>query len=340
MVSVLQFRLHRGPSLIDFGDSIAALQREPGLELWAGQLPRQLQQRFHDRLHGDFPRWLAQLQALPDIAPERVQIDQETVRVSTAQPLRAATLQQIESRLRDLHPWRKGPYDIHGLNIDTEWRSDWKWQRLSSHITPLTGRRVLDVGCGNGYHCWRMAGAGARLVLGIDPTQLFLAQFLAIRHFLGGQWPVHLLPFGIEDIPGNLGAFDTLFSMGILYHRRSPMDHLLELRGALRPGGELVLETLVIDRAPDQVLVPRGRYAKMRNVWFIPSPATLQGWLERCGFRQVRVVNVRVTSIEEQRATPWMQFESLADFLDPGDPSRTIEGYPAPCRAILLANAP
>jgi tRNA (mo5U34)-methyltransferase len=182
-----------------------------------------------------------------------------------------------------------------------------------------------------------MAGAGAELVIGIDPTQLFLAQFLALKRFLGDQWPVHLLPLGIEDLPAELHAFDTVFSMGVLYHRRSPMDHLLELRGCLKRGGELILETLVIEGTAGSVLVPSGRYAKMRNVWFIPSPETLTGWIERCGFRDVRIIDVSPTTTDEQRATDWMRFESLADYLDPADPSKTIEGYPAPRRAIFSA---
>ena len=115
------------------------------------------------------------------------------------------------------------------------------------------------------------------------------------------------------------------------------MEHLLQLRGALRKGGELVLETLVIEGDDRQVLVPRGRYAKMRNVWFIPSAGALQLWLEKCGFKDVRIVDVSLTTVDEQRATNWMQFESLADFLDPLDQTRTIEGYPRPLRAVLLA---
>ncbi|MEW8068099.1 MAG: DUF1698 domain-containing protein, partial [Candidatus Thiodiazotropha endolucinida] len=43
------------------------------------------------------------------------------------------------------------------------------------------------------------------------------------------------------------------------------------------------------------------------------------------------------TTIEEQRATEWMRFESLADYLDPADRSLTIEGYPAPRRAVFVA---
>ena len=211
------------------------------------------------------------------------------------------------------------------------------------HIAPLDDRLVLDVGCGNGYHCWRIAEAGARCVIGIDPTAVFLAQFLAIHglaaavdpHFVGR---VTMLPLGIEDLPGDLDRFDTVFSMGVLYHRRSPLDHLGELRSALRAGGQLVLETLVIDGGVDQVLVPQGRYAKMRNVWFIPSTAMLEVWLMRSGFRRVRTVDVTPTTVEEQRSTAWMTFESLADFLDPADNRFTIEGYPAPQRAIVVAD--
>src|SRR5690606_10840368 len=136
------------------------------------------------------------------------------------------------------------------------------------------GRTVLDVGCGNGYHAWRMVGGGAELVIGIDPTLLSVVQFLTVRHF-AGDIPVYVLALGIEDVPQGLRAFDTVFSMGVLYHRRSPLDHLLELKACLRSGGELVLETLVIDGGAGQVLVPEDRYAQMRNVWFIPSCPTL-----------------------------------------------------------------
>ncbi len=140
-----------------------------------------------------------------------------------------------------------------------------------------------------------------------------------------------------EDLPPDLACFDTVFSMGVLYHRKSPFEHLFELRGALRPGGELVLETLVVEGDEKTVLTPEGRYAKMRNVWFIPSVPLLEIWLQRCGFSDIRCVDVNRTSVDEQRATEWMIEESLAAFLDPDDPLRTMEGHPAPLRAIMVA---
>lgn len=228
---------------------------------------------------------------------------------------------------------------IFGTAIDTEWRSDWKWDRVAPFLTDLHGRQVLDVGCGSGYHCWRMHGAGAARVIGIDPGLLFLFQFLAVKNYLTDV-PVDLLPLRIEDLPPKLQAFDTTFSMGVLYHRRSPLDHLLELKDTLRNGGELVLETLVIDGPEGASLMPEDRYGQMRNVWFLPSCATLLRWLDRCGFVNARVVDVTATSTEEQRSTDWMRFNSLQDFLDPDDPKRTIEGYPGPLRATLIANKP
>jgi tRNA (mo5U34)-methyltransferase len=66
----------------------------------------------------------------------------------------------------------------------------------------------------------------------------------------------------------------------------------------------------------------------------------LERWLRRAGFGEVRCVDVSDTSVQEQRSTEWMRFQSLADFLDPHDPTRTVEGLPAPRRAVLLARKP
>lgn len=289
-------------------------------------------ERLIDQPHGDMPRWLAALQALPP-GPAKASLDQP--RLTLGEPDQEDT-EPVKAALEGLIPWRKGPFRFFAVDIDTEWRSDWKWQRVAPHISPLAGRRVLDVGCGSGYHCWRMVAAGARQVVGIDPTPLFLIQFLAVKRYTP-QSPAWFLPLRMEQFPPQSAAFDTVFSMGVLYHRRSPLDHLLELKGALVTGGELVLETLVVEGDDTTVLMPEGRYAAMRNVFFLPSVAMLSVWLRRCGFEQVRCVDESNTTVDEQRQTPWMRFQSLADFLDPDDASLTREGYPAPRRAVLVA---
>jgi tRNA (mo5U34)-methyltransferase len=333
---VFQLRFAGGGEVIDFSAFLQQLHGA-GLQHWAQQLPPQLERAMDRARHGDLPRWCEILAALPDWPASATALDRGTVTVGGA--VDSAQREQLRSLLLGLQPWRKGPFELFGVHIDTEWRSDWKWDRLKNHIAPLTGRKVLDVGCGSGYHCWRMRGAGAELVVGIDPSPLFVAQFHALQHYIRDP-QVGVLPLRIEQLPAKLRFFDTVFSMGVLYHRRSPFDHLLELRDCLRPDGELVLETLVIDGNRGQVLVPDDRYARMNNVWFIPSGPTLKQLLKKVGFRNVQIVNVTSTTTEEQRSTAWMNFQSLAHCLDPADPRKTIEGYPAPKRAIIIATAP
>lgn len=311
-----------------------------GLQDWRNLLERQLHKRFDESPHGDITRWLTALEALPEIDRVHHVLDQSAVALISSQWLSEPAQQRLESGLRGLMPWRKGPFDFFGVHIDTEWRSDWKWDRVLPHLADLRGRQVLDVGCGSGYHLWRMLGEGASRVIGIDPGLLFLFQFLAVKRYIEPPPRADLLPLRLEDIPRKLEIFDTTFSMGVLYHRRSPLDHLLELRDTLRPGGELVLETLVVDGPEGYSLMPEDRYGQMRNVWFLPSCDTLLRWLDRTGFRNARVVDVNVTTIAEQRRTDWMPFQSLADFMDPNDPGKTIEGYPGPKRATLIATRP
>lgn len=311
-------------------------------ETWANILPQQLEQGFDQSKHGDLAQWQALVDSVPQLPTAKRVLDADAVQIGCADDLSeehhpGRINSPLQSQLKALHPWRKGPYNLFGIPIDTEWRSDWKWNRLKDHIAPLQHRLVLDVGCGNGYHCWRMLGAGAKMAVGIDPMLLNVMQFQLVRK-LYGEAPVYVLPMGIEDMPYGLKAFDTVFSMGVLYHRRSPIDHLMELRDCLRPGGELVLETLVIDGGLGEVLLPEDRYARMRNVWFLPSCDTLISWLKRCGFKNIRLVDVTVTSIEEQRTTEWMTFHSLKDFLAADNPQLTCEGLPAPKRAIVIAN--
>lgn len=325
------------PETLDYGPFLSWLEESP-LAHWGESLPELLTQQLRRERWGDMPDWEETLKRLPEIDPLTVEI-RDRVSIGDSSLMDKGRRLALQATLMGLHPWRKGPFNLFGMHLNTEWRSDWKWDRVLPHLDSLENRLVLDVGCGNGYHCWRMLGAGAQRVIGIDPSVKFVFQFQAIKNFAGKDLPVDVLPLGIEHMPEKLAAFDTVFSMGILYHRRSPMAHLRELKELLRPGGQLVLETLVIQGPEGMVLVPEGRYAKMPNVWFLPSPDSLISWMRKNGFNNPRMVDINTTSIDEQRATDWMTFESLEDFLDPEDHSKTIEGHPAPMRAVFLAEA-
>jgi len=311
------------------------IERTP-LREWRPPLAAMTTERLRPGHHGDLAGWQAALAELPALPRGRPRLDAACAGIAPAAPLTPAQHDALVRALDALHPWRKGPFCLHGVYIDAEWRSDWKWARLAAAAAPLADRLVVDVGCGNGYYGFRALGAGARLVLGIDPSLRFVLQFLALNHYIG-DGRLGVLPLADTDLPAGLTGADTVLSMGVLYHRRDAAAHLATLRRLLRPGGELVLETLVLNAPGRRLLAPPGRYAQMRNVHGLPTPDLLCDWLAGAGLRRIRVIDITPTTTGEQRATRWMRFHSLADFLDPADPGRTIEGHPAPVRAMLLA---
>lgn len=285
---------------------------------WQNRIESLIRERLSDSEHGDFARWRAALDRL------------------RAEPGDEGSRREL---LASLSPWRKGPFELGGVTIDSEWRSNLKWDRLKDRIAPLQDRAVLDVGSGNGYYALQMHAAGARTVIGIDPTILYVIQFLAVE-FHHRPKRVFVLPLRLDELPETTRQFDTTFSMGVLYHQRSPIDHLRQLRDTLRPGGQLVLETLYLPGKEPRASTPENRYARMRNVWMLPTVSELCIWLQRSGFGDVEVVDESLTTCDEQRSTEWMTFESLQEALDPKDPGLTVEGWPAPRRVVVLANAP
>lgn len=299
---------------------------------WSTELMAHCEQAFDPEKNGNLPRWLKLYDELPELETERV--DFQSAAVTCEGHLNESALELVDKTLRGLAPWRKGPFQIFDTFVDTEWRSNRKWERLEPHLE-LKNKLVLDVGCGNGYYGWRMLGRGADCVIGLDPSLLYVMQHAILRKILGLHYSNFVLPAGDTMIPDNLRIFDTVFSMGVLYHRKSPLEHIQALSHALKAGGQVVLETLVIEGGDREVLIPDDRYAMMKNVWFLPSCGLLEQMMRKCGFEEVTVLDVTRTTVEEQRGTEWMTFDSLPEFLDPRDPSRTVEGYPAPLRAIV-----
>ena len=309
------------------------------------------------RSHGDFDNWRQAVLALPARPASSISLE-DTVTVSAELP--ASEQERLRDALQALHPWRKGPFSLFGVRIDAEWRSDLKWRRIASHLAgirhqlpatdadalatevgdgcrlDLKGSRILDIGCGNGYYGWRMLGAGAALVIGIDPSVLTCMQHQAINRLIDDDRN-QVLPLALESLPETLsaGRFDAVFSMGVIYHRRDPLGHLRRIAQCLVPGGTAVIESLCVDGP--QTLIPDGRYARMRNVWHVPAQRQLAHWMAECGFQDIRIVDTTVTTTAEQRTTEWMCFESLAEALDPTDATRTVEGHPAPRRCLLIA---
>lgn len=283
--------------------------------------------------NGNIPRWEKAIELIKAQPQGSVQYATPYLKINSQN----INKESLEDSLKQLMPWRKGPYQIGNLQLDSEWRGDMKWDRVTPHIKPIKDKTVLDVGAGNGYFTYLMALSGAKITLGIEPFLLFNYQFQAIRSLIHNPPNAFVLPLKLEQIP-NKALFDTVFSMGVLYHQKDHMAHLQQLKSVMSEGGELILETLVIDAIHGEQLIPQDRYARMRNVWCLPSTDTLHTWLKQTGFNDIKLVDVTKTTPEEQRATHWIgdNAQSLQDFLDPNDNNLTIEGLPAPKRAIFI----
>ncbi len=242
----------------------------------------------------------------------------------------------LEEKAKQLIPWKKGPFHLFDLKIDAEWRSDMKWERMIPFLPDLKNKTILDVGCNNGYFLFRMANYEPRLALGIDPVLPMQAQFDLIQNYAKND-AIKFELFGVEHLPLFKKMFDVIFHMGIVYHHRHPIQQFLDIRESLVPGGVAFLETIGIPGEESYALFPEDRYARMGNVWFIPTMSCFINWAKKARFINVEIVSDTLLTSEEQRKTPWCPppFQSLNDSLDPEDSTKTIEGHPAPRRFLI-----
>jgi tRNA (mo5U34)-methyltransferase len=260
----------------------------------------------------------------------------DAVRIGAADDLTPDQQFQVYQVLRGFMPWRKGPFSVFGIDIDAEWRSERKWNRIIPELPNLTGKTVADIGCNNGYYMFRMAHYQPKLILGFEPYLQHYYTFNALNTFAGQQnLQVELL--GIEHLLLFPACFDVIFCLGILYHRPSPLDALRDLHTALKPGGWLIIESQAIPGQESMALFPHSTYAKVPGTWFVPTGACLVNWVARAGFREIRLFFEHDMSSAEQRRTAWMDFESYEDFIDKDNHTLTVEGYPAPRRVFLKA---
>jgi tRNA (mo5U34)-methyltransferase len=275
-------------------------------------------------------------ESVQHIRAEQCDFSGDAVTIGSPDELSSRDREKVYKALRDFMPWRKGPFEVFGIEIDAEWRSERKWNRVLPELPDLRDKIVADIGCNNGYYMFRMAHHEPKLVMGFEPYLQHYYTFKTLNGFAGyDNLCCELL--GVEHIGLFPKSFDVVFLMGILYHRSSPVEVLREIRTALKPGGILIVESQGIPGKEPWALFPEQRYAKVPGTYFVPTGACLANWLSRAGFAEAKIFFSHSMSSQEQRRTEWMLFESYEDFIDKGDPSLTVEGYPAPVRIFARA---
>ncbi len=276
------------------------------------------------------------VQSVREIQSNWFDFSDAVVKVGRASELKSEQQQRFHQALQTFCPWKKGPFELFGVTIDAEWRSDWKWARILPHIHSLKDRRVADIGCHNGYFMFRMAHQEPACVIGFEPVAKHFWNFQLIQNIVQQKVIVFEL-LGVEHIHFYPDFFDTIFCMGILYHHPDPIGLLCKMWQALAPKGEIVVDCQGIPGDLPVALTPRQRYAQARGIWFLPTQSCLENWMARAGFTQIHCFRAEPLSVEEQRRTTWANVDSLREFLDPNDSSLTQEGYPAPWRYYVVA---
>ena len=304
--------------------------RQPELWAWLKENQARWGQANLQARWGDYLKWCSILDELPRLD---CQFDTRRGVVIKGQ---AEASEKIRDLYMRLNPWRKGPFDVFTIKIDSEWRSNLKWDRLSKGLKSIEGKTVLDIGAGNGYYGFRLAALKPRVVVCVEPVGLYWAQYRAIRRYIKGI-PMAFIPDSFEQL-SDIGSYDVVLSLGVIYHCRDHLAHILRLKQHLCVGGQLLIESLVMPQQYGGLsLTGKQRYAQMHNVWHIPTVSELKQWLIDCGFSRVKLIDCTLTTSVEQRQTDWMKFHSLTNYLMPDQPDLTVEGYPAPCRALLSA---
>lgn len=291
-------------------------------------------QRWASQDKKGFLRYRQPSEFLAGYRAEHVDCHGDSVVLGRADEIDEAERETVRRHLEAFKPWRKGPFSVFGIDIDAEWRSNRKWQRLLPELPDLRGKIVADVGCNNGYYMFRMAAHRPRLVLGFEPTVQHYYCFRALNGIAGlRELAIDLL--GVEHLPLFPACFDVIFLMGVIYHRPSPVDTLRDAYAALAPGGTLIVESQAIPGDAPVALFPETTYAKAPGIYFVPTGTCLANWLIKAGFEDVALFCSHPMSPDEQRRTAWMDFESYSDFVRVDDPASTVEGYPAPHRVFL-----
>ena len=279
--------------------------------------------------------WYEQIQTISQIEKKNLSIDYgDWFSVGKKEDLSFEEHEIVLNAAKKLIPWRKGPFNIFGLEIDSEWQSNIKNNLIRPHFN-LKDKIVADIGCNNGYYMFRMLEDKPKKLVGFDPSPLTLHQFEFINHFVKSDIIYEML--GVEHLEYYNHKFDFIFMLGVLYHRADPIGTLKSLARGLNSKGEILIDTFMIDGEEELCLSPNKRYSKIPNIYFIPTILALKNWLERAGFEDIEVIATTITTSEEQRKTPWSFDQSLEDFLDPNDNSKTVEGYPAPKRVYVKA---
>lgn len=229
---------------------------------------------------GRRPRLTAQRRGRPLIVAREVE-----AMVSDQSGSAAITLAEAERLVASVKVWHHIFEVFPGVWTPGVYHAEFLWNKLG--VEDWKGVRVLDVGPADGAMSMWAARAGAQ-VTSIDYKPKTMSGFAVMEQLSGLQFDFRV--GNVLDLPRmELGLFDTVLFMGVLYHLADPLRGLYACRCICR--GRLFLETWYDpDLAPDVPAiryVPCGTHPDHTNFW-VPNRAALMTMLTDAGFEPVR----------------------------------------------------
>lgn len=200
------------------------------------------------------------------------------------------TLRQRVDAIRWFHSIRLAPDLVTPGRDDTSARLD-----VLELPASLAGKTVLDVGAWDGFFSFEAERRGAERVLATDSfawngsSWSSKAGFELAREALGSR--VEDREIDVLDLSEELGRFDVVLCLGVLYHMRHPL--LALERVASVTGEQLVLEThvdMTWTRRPAAAFYPSHELDFDPTNWWGPNPEAVIGMLRAVGFARVEVV--------------------------------------------------
>jgi tRNA (mo5U34)-methyltransferase len=224
------------------------------------------------------------------------------------------TQQHTSDELRELFdslkPWLH-LIDVHGVPTKTEpaWGEYLEhprhlWEEVSELLPDLAGKRVLDVGCNDGFFLFACRRLGAEEVVGIETDEHFVNHAALVNRLLDlGGIIVHRM--SAYDIGETLGRFDVTLALGLIYHLKSPLFFFE--RVAPITSSMIVVETAVRNSNEDRANRERGvpgapamdfienppaqLHPEGGPNWWVPNTECVQAMLRACGFSHTTVAS-------------------------------------------------
>jgi len=228
-------------------------------------------------------------------AHSRLSLHLDPVRDHLSQSVREFVQRQVEAEPY----WFQKIEVLPGL-FSNGW-SDPAVEKLPYYGLPedLTNKRVLDIGCAEGFFSFEAERRGAREVIGIDSFTDSIRRFNIAKAARQSNASAYLM--NVYDLePKRLGTFDVVLFYGVFYHLKHPQYALERIRSVCT--GDLLFQTHIYEEPavrgtpwarffPHGILSGNNKELYDPTVFWLFNSVCCLAMLDHVGFTDLKVVS-------------------------------------------------